>query len=181
MLSKLNEYSTNTPEVIVTKIANDIEAYSSIQFDDVTMLLFEYHDLFISINENPKMEDIESIIGNLEAYFKKNNYSDEVLSKFSIMVDELYSNKVKYGFKGVINPKIIVKFKFDNDLYMITFVDNDLEFNPLERVNDPIETKELDEIEEGGLGLLIVKSFATSMNYTRINDRNVLIITKKLK
>ena len=97
------------------------------------------------------------------------------------MVDELYSNKVKYGFKGVINPKIIVKFKFDNDLYMITFVDNDLEFNPLERVNNPIETKELDEIEEGGLGLLIVKSFATSMNYTRIDDRNVLIITKKLK
>lgn len=181
LLSKLNEYSTNTPEEIVTKIANDIEAYSSIQFDDVTMLLFEYHDLFISINENPKIEDIGNIIGNLEAYFKKNNYSDEVLSKFLIIVDELYSNKVKYGFKGVINPKIIVKFKFDNDLYMITFVDNDLEFNPLERVNDPIETKELDEIEEGGLGLLIVKSFATSMNYTRIDDRNVLIITKKLK
>ena len=53
-----------------------------------------------------------------------------------------------------------------------------MEFNPLEKEINMIENE---NAKEGGLGILIVKEMVDSVSYSRVNNKNVLVMKKKLK
>ena len=57
----------------------------------------------------------------------------------------------------------------------MTFIDHGPEFNPLKTEAKIVEDE---NAKEGGLGILIVKNFADSITYNRINNKNILLIKK---
>ena len=75
--------------------------------------------------------------------------------------------------------EVIYETDEDKKILTITIIDEGKEFDPLKR-NDPDITLSAADRQIGGLGLFIVKNTMDDVEYKRLNNRNVLIIKKKI-
>ena len=56
----------------------------------------------------------------------------------------------------------------------MTFSDNGIPFDP---VNADIRKKEFEELDTGGMGIMLARENSKEMIYNRIDDRNVLTLS----
>ena len=89
-----------------------------------------------------------------------------------VVLDELVSNIVFYS--QMKSPGRLILRK-EADAYCVILVDEGIPFNPL------TYRKPRDESEPGGLGIDMVRSFVDELSYRRLDDKNILIIRKKIK
>jgi len=190
LLKVLNKNKNKNASDLIKSVKNDIEIFSKDckQFDDITMLCFELIDendkKHIRLREMFKAEEKE--LDNVFSYFTDeiaNIVGLEKVKKYYVVVDEIFSNIVKYGFKEKnVDNYIIIDLDIDLEKknIKVAFEDNGIPFNPLER-KDPNVKLSASEREEGGLGIFIVKKMMDKVSYEYKNNKNNLIIEKKFK
>ena len=61
----------------------------------------------------------------------------------------------------------------ENEHYCVSFTDNGKNFNPLEQ-KMPDTDVDIANREIGGLGILLVKKLADSVQYQRVENKNIL-------
>jgi anti-sigma regulatory factor (Ser/Thr protein kinase) len=120
---------------------------------------------------NPKIEDLSNIFNDIDHILDKHNEKDK--SEISIILDELLSNVIYYGFKDINNPFIELTIGFDDLNTYINIYDNGNKFNPFIQKKN----KDLDTI--GGLGLSIVDSLTSERKYEYKNKLNHIYLVKK--
>lgn len=158
------------------------------QFDDITMLCFELtndckRDKSIMEVERKYKAKLNELI-NVYDYFSpmiSKVLSPDKTKQYNIVVDEIFSNIVKYGFKdkttdNYINIKLIIDSKI-RTIKMI-FEDEGIKFNPLD-MKDPNINESVNDRNEGGLGIFIVKKMMDNVFYEYKDNKNTLIIEKK--
>lgn len=101
------------------------------------------------------------------------NKIHELNIQVELAVEELFVNIVNYSNADYI----IVNVDYDGDL-TVEFIDNGIEFDPT--INEGSKKSgNIDEVEVGGLGILLAKDNVDEMIYTRENGENHLKIIKK--
>ena len=126
------------------------------------------------------MENIKDALNFVESFCDTYNLDKDFKGKLLVVADELYSNIVKYGYNnngGEIFSRLL--FNKDKNEFAMTIIDRAEAFNPLEVNNSPLEG-DADKLKIGGLGILIVKKIMTQYAYDRINNKNILVLKKKL-
>ncbi len=93
-----------------------------------------------------------------------------------VVVDELLSNAISYGFRGRAGGEIAVEVARADDRLAVTISDNGRPFNPLE-MESPDTLLSTQERRLGGLGIHIVRKAVTEVSYERVADRNVVRLT----
>ena len=189
LLKILNKNKDNNVKDIVNIIKNDLDNYSidCDQFDDITMLCFELTNNkkgSNNMNQSKKFKADLNEIPNVIEYLSKpisKVVSIDKAKKYYVVLDEIFSNIVNYGFKNksednYIEIKLNIDIKKRN--IVITFEDNGIEFNPLEK-EDPNITLSAKERKEGGLGIYIVKNMMDKSSYQYKNNKNIFTIEKK--
>ena len=91
-----------------------------------------------------------------------------------LVSEELLANIINYGYDKNSAEKIDIEMTVDGSSVHITFTDSAREFNPLERDAPDV----LNDLSEGGMGILLVKSLTDEQHYKRDNNHNVLTVTK---
>ena len=160
-------------DLSINSLKNDLEKFTlnEERFDDQTYLLLTYKENYsIKIN-NPKIEDLNKIFSDIDNILVKHSIKDK--SELSIILDELLSNSIYYGFNGVDNPFIELSISYDDLNTYINIYDNGTRFNPFIQKKD----KNLDSI--GGLGLSIVDSLISERKYEYKNKLNHIYLVKK--
>lgn len=90
-----------------------------------------------------------------------------------LAIEELFVNIVNYS-----NAKsIIVNVDYDTDL-TVEFIDDGIEFDPTSHQSSK-KSGNIDEVEVGGLGILLAKDYADEMTYTYKDGKNHLKVIKK--
>lgn len=90
-----------------------------------------------------------------------------------LAIEELFVNIVNYS-----NAKsIVVNVDYDKDL-TVEFIDDGIEFDPTSYKSSK-KSGNIDEVEVGGLGILLAKDYADEMTYTYKDGKNHLKIIKK--
>ena len=107
-------------------------------------------------------------------------FSAEDTAAINLMLDELVSNVIKYGYDDALEHQIYVKVTCERDLVTVRVEDDGKPFNPLEaptpnHLDLPIEQRPI-----GGLGVHIVKTMADSLDYRRENGCNVVTMKKRM-
>jgi serine/threonine-protein kinase RsbW len=99
--------------------------------------------------------------------------------QIGVIVEELFSNIVRFAFEDQEDHLIEIRMKKRERMISIVIIDDGIPFNPLEYRHRPI----LDPAapDYGGMGLTLVQTFSDSVVYHRINEKNHLEITKKIK
>ena len=130
---------------------------------------------------NAAVENIEVVTDFVNEELEKLNCPLKAQTQIDIAIDELFGNIARYAYSPDIG-KATVRFSVEeNPLEVtITFIDNGVPFNPLERTNPDIHLK-AEERPIGGLGIFLVKKTMNLVEYTYENGQNILIIKKNIE
>ena len=187
LMNVLDENVDSSPKEIIFDIKKNITKYidKAKQFDDMTMLCFELKNPK-NIHVHGRFKADLSELPRIYDYFiskMTTELDEEKLSKYSIVVDEIFTNISQYGFeKKSDNDYVNIDVNIDkkNKKVTIIFRDNGKKFNPLEHDEPDIKLKAKDR-EIGGLGILIVKKMMDNVQYEYKNKKNILTIEKYYK
>jgi serine/threonine-protein kinase RsbW len=97
-----------------------------------------------------------------------------------LVVDELVSNLLKYGFSVEPDQCSYLRVEFDEDWLEIVLKDNGHRFNPLIQPEPMSLGKTLSDRPAGGLGVYLVLKLMDDMHYEWVQPWNCLTLRKKL-
>ena len=130
-----------------------------------------------SISLQAKIENLEEVVDFITTELKATECSMKLQNQIILATEEVFTNIARYAYSPNIgNVEIRIT---TNDEVIIGFEDNGKPYNPLENI-DPDITLDADERDVGGLGIFLVKKIMDSVEYHRVDNKNLLIIRKKI-
>ena len=186
LLSYINKNKNLKAEELLLGLKKDIDLFvgEAPQFDDITMLVFDYKKK----EGTPVKEKIFS--ATKDSLSEVMAFTEECLEAFEcpmknsmaicVVVEEIFINIANYAYSDG-NGNASLSFGFDKNERIMTLVikDNGIPFNPLEKA-EPDITLSADDREIGGLGIFITKKTMDTVCYSYENGQNVLTMTKKI-
>jgi serine/threonine-protein kinase RsbW len=96
-----------------------------------------------------------------------------------LVIDELVSNLLKYGFGAAPHQRLYLNVAFDDDSLEIELKDNGHPFNPLLQPQPNLLDQELLDRQVGGLGIYLVRKMMDEAHYEWIPPWNCLRLRKR--
>ena len=186
LLSFVDKNKTLNAEDLLAGIKKDIDLFvgDAPQFDDITMLLFDYKkkegsDMTEKVFSATK-DALPEVMAFTEECLESFDCSMKNSMTICVAVEEIFVNIASYAY-GDQSGNATLSFGFDENERLMTLVikDNGTPFNPLER-DEPDISLSADDREIGGLGIFITKKTMDTVNYSYENGQNILTMTKKI-
>ena len=105
----------------------------------------------------------------------------DVRATVLLVIDELVSNLLKYGFSVEPDQRSYLKIELDDDWLEIELKDNGHRFNPLVQPEPKTLGQMLSDRPVGGLGVYLVLKTMDETHYEWIQPWNCLRLRKKMK
>jgi len=125
------------------------------------------------------VQDIPLIRKDLSRLALSWKISDSDLKQIGIIIEELFSNIVRFAYNDSTEHIIEIKISLINEKISVHIVDDGAAFNPVEYFPKP--NQDPAAFETGGMGLVLVKTFSDSLDYYREDQKNHLEISKTLR
>lgn len=130
----------------------------------------------IKIETPASLDQLKKIRKDLEKFFTW--VDEQKLFTILLMVDEVVTNIIKYGYAGE-KGIIVIQASFQNGIAEIMIDDQAPPFNPLTHPPVDIE-KHIKKGETHGLGIHVLRTFSDECLYERLPTGNRLVLRKKL-
>lgn len=126
------------------------------------------------------VENIEVVTDFVNEELEKLDCPVKARRQIDVAIDELFGNIARYAYSPDVG-KATVRFAVEEDPLevTITFIDNGVPFNPLEKSN-PDTHLSAEERPIGGLGIFLVKKSMDMVEYEYKNGQNILKIKKNI-
>lgn len=175
----LNNINEIEPIIIENKVKDSIRKYtaSTLQNDDITMLIFKYNgnqNNIKTFKQIAKKENYKYFCNWLNDACQEWNLNGDLSNKLEICAEEIFANVVFYAYpetQGIID----VTLQNTDNKIIFEFKDEGIEYNPLKKT-DPDITLPPEERPVGGLGIYMVKNIANEISYKRENNINILTL-----
>ncbi len=180
-LDALNNNKEKNPKAILEGVKESVDAFvgSAPQFDDLTMLCFEYTGVNSAITVDATLDNIGTVIDFVGEKAAALPFSNKSKNQIEIAVDEIVSNVARYAYKGKTGS-VTVKVSSDESGMTITVIDSGIPYNPLEK-EDPDICLSADERGIGGYGIFLVKKMMDNIKYEYLNAQNIFTMRKNLQ
>ena len=162
----------------------DLFAGEAPQFDDITMLVFDYKKKEgAAVKEkifSARKDALPEVMAFTEQCLESFGCAMKNQVAICIAVEEIFVNIASYAY-GEGSGEACLSFGFDEAERLMTLEvkDEGIPFNPLQKA-EPDITLSADEREIGGLGIFITKKTMDTVSYRYENGKNILTMTKKL-
>lgn len=184
-LNQLNEPNSNDATALIKMTLEGFTKGQPIR-DDMTALSISFTPTPIEI-PNPLTlsfrNDIDELIKLQHAvtiFSKKFNIDERNEKSINLVLEELCSNTIYYGYEDNQPRDIQVTLTLDANQIVVKILDDARPFNPLTDAPDIDEKNQSVDRQMGGLGIHIIKKMTDNMVYERERDTNVITITKEL-
>ena len=155
------------------------------QFDDITMLMFDYKPqeggVCMANKIFPAKTDVfPDVYDFVEQTLEGYGCSMKIQTSVCIAIEEVFVNVAHYAY-GDEDGDVDFSISFDENSREVTFrmADKGIPFDPLKKP-DPDITLSVDEREVGGLGIFMTKKIMDSISYAYENGENILTMVKKI-
>jgi anti-sigma regulatory factor (Ser/Thr protein kinase) len=126
------------------------------------------------------VKDVAAMSARIEDFVLGHGLSRRMAFQISLVLDELVTNAVSYGYIDQEKHDIIISLDLDEEGVHIHLQDDAGAFNPLNAPEPDLDLEiEKREAPYGGLGIHIVKSLVDSITYERKDEKNILKMYKK--
>jgi anti-sigma regulatory factor (Ser/Thr protein kinase) len=105
--------------------------------------------------------------------------SDEDVMAINLVLDELVTNTIEYGYEDAARHEIQVTLALEGGTLTIRIEDDARAFDPV-AAPPPDLTLALEDRPVGGLGIHLVRSVMDSVEYQRHEGRNILTMRKTI-
>lgn len=186
LLSYIEKNKALKAEALLSGLKEDIDLFAgdAPQFDDITMLLFDYKKKEGAVMKekvfSAKKDDLPEVMAFTENCLESFGCAMKSTMAICIAVEEIFVNIASYAYSDG-NGSASLCFGFDEGERLMTLEvkDEGVPFNPLEREEPDITLSAADR-EIGGLGIFITKKTMDSVSYRFENGKNILTMTKKI-
>ena len=128
-----------------------------------------------------RLSELRDLAGMVEDFGDANKLPAPKVFAINLELDELITNTVTYGtFEPGTDPRIDIHLKVECDILTLTMEDNGSPFDPTVDTN-PNTSGPLESRSVGGLGLHLVKNFASRISYEFVGGKNRLTLELDLK
>lgn len=126
-----------------------------------------------------KLPEIEKLHRELNRFGHACGLSSQTLLELNLVLEEVVANIISYAYGDSGRHEIVVQADLRDGELVLEVEDDGRAFNPAQ-----IPTPDLDSPLEyrkvGGLGLHLVREFTDSIEYGREQDKNRLVMRKKV-
>lgn len=129
--------------------------------------------------DEARLDRLDEVLVFVDAILEDMDCPMKTQMQIDVAVEELYVNIAHYAYAPATGPAEIRVETEPERVVAISFIDWGVPFNPLARP-DPDVTLSAEERQIGGLGIYVVKKSMDDMTYRREEDRNMLMIRKRL-
>jgi serine/threonine-protein kinase RsbW len=135
----------------------------------------------VKITVDSKLENL-SVIGQFieETMRQCQIDSPKNVHAFQLSVDEACTNVIEHAYAYNIAGQITVYCTLIGEKFTVTIEDNGAPFDPT-TTPEPNVNLGLDERKAGGLGIYFMKKLMDEVKYNRVNNKNLLTLTKNIK
>lgn len=132
-----------------------------------------------------QIQEITRLGDAVGAFCEANACSPTLVFELNLVLDEIMTNIISYGFPDSAGlypsmPSIKVEIRLEGNRLIVIISDNGIAFNPLKHeFLDQTDVK-LEDRKIGGLGIHLVTHYMDEVAYERIEQYNVLTLSRKL-
>lgn len=127
-------------------------------------------------NDISEISKLATFIGELS---EELDFTPELNFNLNLVLEEAISNVILYAYDKEEQKEIsLVAYLSDNNLVFV-LTDSGMEFDPT-KVPDADVTLSAEEREIGGLGIYLIRQIMNTVEYQRIDGKNVLTMRKEL-
>ena len=187
LLTFMNQNAAVPATDLLPALKADIDVFvgEAPQFDDITMLMFDYKPqeggAHMTSKTFPAKTDVLSdVLGFVEQTLESCECSMKNQTAICVAIEEVFVNVASYAY-GEGNGDVTLDIGFDEASRDVTFrlIDQGIPFDPLKKP-DPDITLSIEERQVGGLGIFIVKKTMDTVHYTYEDGKNILTMIKKI-
>jgi sigma-B regulation protein RsbU (phosphoserine phosphatase) len=155
------------------------------QSDDLTLLVIRYlpkrlnstlSETLVLKNDIHEIQRFSTFIKDVTARL---NIAQPLAGQLRLAVEEAVVNVMEYAYPIDTEGEVSIHAESDGQVLRVTITDTGVAFDPTTKeeadTSLPAEDRQI-----GGLGILLVRELMDSINYERINAKNILTLTKKL-
>ena len=187
LLKFMNQNSTLDARALLPDLKANIDGFvgDAPQFDDITMLLFDYQPNQGGVQMTNKTfpartDALSDVLGFVDQTMESCECPMKIQTAICVAIEEVFVNIAHYAYgEGEGDMTLGIGFDAKNKEITFRMTDKGIPFDPLKRP-DPDITLSADEREIGGLGIFIAKKTMDTITYTYENGENVLIMVKKI-
>ncbi|MDO4755437.1 MAG: ATP-binding protein [Parabacteroides sp.] len=125
------------------------------------------------------VSEIDKLALFVEELASELNLPHDLVFNLNLVLEEAVSNVILYAYPKDQTKEIYLLAKKIDDNLLFILTDTGKEFDPTQMPNADI-TLEAEERPIGGLGIYLIRQIMNTVEYNRINGKNVLTLTKQL-
>ena len=187
LLDFMNRNSTMGATSLLPALKANIDEFvgEAPQFDDITMLMFDYKPkeggAYMTNQTFPaKTEALADILGFVEETLEGYGCPMKIQMAVCVAIEEVFVNVAHYAYgNGEGDMNLGIGFDKENRTVIFRMTDKGVPFDPLKKP-DPDITLPAEEREIGGLGIFITKKTMDSVTYAYENGENILTMIKTI-
>ncbi len=127
-----------------------------------------------------EVDKLDDVLDFMDGFLEEASCPQKTMIQLNVAVEEIFVNIASYAYgDGSGEANITIEHTEDNSTVSITFKDQGIPYNPLEK-EDPDVTLSAEQREIGGLGIYMVKKSMDDVIYRHENGSNILTLVKKL-
>ena len=185
ILRKSVEDKFITPDFLIHEMKEKVAEFvdGAEQSDDLTLLAIQYtpkekpvvfRDTLLIMN---KVSEITKLNAFVKSAIATLNLENGLANKIKLAIEEAATNVIEYAYPHGTEGDINVTIEADQERIRFILTDSGAEFDPT-AVSKADTTLTVDERPIGGLGILLVRNLMDSINYERIEGKNILRLEK---
>ncbi len=122
------------------------------------------------------IERVGPLVLETKGFLEERGVGPRPLYRAQLLLEEIVSNVVRHGLRGDRSREVQVRVALDPAAISLSVVDEAPPFDLLRDAPAPSAGRTLQEIPEGGLGILLVKRMADELRYERRGGENHVIM-----
>lgn len=194
LLAIIRENADKEARSLQTAIFRAVEDFidGAEQLDDITVVVIrrdlnqpgkrdEMDGDSISFRMTNKQQCFQIFRPKVEEFCRRHGLPDKMIFNLTLVLDELITNIVSYGYSDMDEHPIDVSLGTDGEKVSLRIEDDAEPFNILEAPDPELDTPlEARSRQIGGMGIHIVKKMVNCLHYRRENGKNILLLEKAI-
>lgn len=179
--------SDQNPKSILKTITQQVHQFvkEAEQSDDLTMLAIHYTPkefesiLSETLTIKNDVHEVKRFSSFMKAATEKMGIETSLARQLRLAVEEAVVNVIDYAYPADTEGDITINMKSDGHTFRFQIIDSGVAFDPTTKEMADT-TLSAEDRQIGGLGILLVRELMDSINYERMNGKNILTLMKTL-
>jgi anti-sigma regulatory factor (Ser/Thr protein kinase) len=127
-----------------------------------------------------KVDELDRLLAFISNILEEAGLPARICSQLAVVGEELFVNIASYAYPDGGEGKARVRLRVEEARIVQQFEDSGVPFNPLEH-EMPDVTAGIEERSIGGLGIYLARKWMDTIEYQRLEAKNVLTLYKAIK